>query len=97
MAFDRLFQCVAQSVGIGDVVFDVVIVEPVALVVFADFTVLAPQVAARREFLNATADRHQRLHLRSDIQVAVFIVPHIQRDDAEVVTANQVSVFFRVV
>ncbi|MNG61390.1 hypothetical protein D3C79_195740 [compost metagenome] len=97
VAFHRVFQRVAQGVGVGDVVFNRVVIEPVTLVIFADLTVLAPQVAACREFFDGTANRHQRFHFRSHIQVAEFIMPHVQRDNAQMVAANQVGVFLGVV
>ncbi|MNE39674.1 hypothetical protein D3C80_1336390 [compost metagenome] len=93
MAFHRVFQRVAQGIGVGHVVFNVVVIEPVTLIIFADLAVLAPQVAARREFFNGAANRHQRFHFRGDIQVAEFVMAHVQRDNAQMVAANQVSVF----
>ncbi len=97
MAFHGIFQRLTQLGFIRHVVFNRVIIEPVALIVRTDFTVFTPQIAARRELFNGAADRNQGFHFGRDIEVAVFIVTHVQRDNADVVTANQVSVFFAVV
>ncbi|MNG87101.1 hypothetical protein D3C79_458940 [compost metagenome] len=93
MAFHRIFQRVAQCVGIGHIVFDIVVIEPVALVIFVDLAVQAPQIAACREFFDSATDRHQRFHFGGDIQVAEFVMAHVERDNAQVIAANQVSVF----
>ncbi len=97
MAFYGLFQRLTQLSFVGNVVLNGVVIEPVALVVRADLTVLAPQVAARRELFNGAANWYQGFHFRGDIEVAVLIVPHVKRDNTEVVTANQVRIFFAVV
>ncbi len=97
MAFYRLFQRLTQFVFVRDVVFHRVVVEPVALVVLADFAIFAPQVAACRELFNRAANRNQRFHFRGNVEVTVFVVTHIQRDDADVVATNQIRVFFAVV
>ena len=97
MAFHGVFQGLAQLGFVRDVVFYRIIVEPVTLVIGADLAIFAPQIAARREFFNGAAYRHQGFHFRGNVEVAVLIVAHVQRDNADVVTANQVRVFFAVV
>ena len=88
MAFHRLFQRLAQLVLIGNVVFHRVVIEPVTLIVLANFAVFAPQVAARRELFNGAAYRHQRFHFGGDIEVAVFVMAHIQRNNTDMVATN---------
>ena len=97
MAFDGLFQRLAQHVFVRFVVFYRIELEPVTLVVLTNLTVFAPQVAACRELFNRAADRHQRLHFRGDIKVAVFVMTHIKRDDSNVVATNQPGILFAVV
>ncbi|MGY6036075.1 hypothetical protein ACUY4R_004190 [Kosakonia sp. BK9b] len=97
MAFNGVFQRLAQFCFIGDIVFHRIVVKPVTLVIRTDFPVFAPQVAAGRELFNGTANRNQRFHFRRDIEVAVLIMPHIERDNADMIAANQVSVLFAVI
>ena len=97
MAFYGIFQRLTQLGFVSHVVFYRVVVEPVALVVLADLTVFAPQVAACRELFNGAAHRDQGLHFRRHVEVAVLIVAHVQRDNTDVVAANQIGVFFTVV
>ena len=97
MAFHGIFQRLTQLGFVRHVVFYRVVVEPVALVVRTDLAVFTPQVTACRELFDGAADRHQGFHFRRNVEVAVFIVAHVQRDNTDVVAANQVGVFFAVV
>ncbi len=81
MAFNRIFQCVGKLDFVGYVVFDVVVIKPIAMIVFADLAILTPQIAASREFFYGAANGYQGFHFRSYKHIAVFVVPHIQRDN----------------
>ena len=97
MAFHRFFQRLAQFVFVGYVVFNRIVVEPITLVILTDFTVFAPQIATGRELLNGAANWGQCFHFRSDVEVTEFVVTHVQRDNTDMVAANQVRVLLAVV
>ena len=97
MAFHRIFQRLTQLVFIGHVVFDRIVIKPITLIILTNFAVLTPQIATGREFFDCAAYRNQGFHFRRDVEVTVFVVPHIQWDDPDVIATNQISVLFAVV
>ncbi len=97
LALDRRFQRGFQLGLVADVVLDRAVFHPVALVPLFELAILAPQVVSRREGFDALADRHQRLHLGGDIEVAVLVTTGIEGDDPHVVATNQVGILFGVI
>ena len=92
LPLDGRFEGGAQGRNVGAGLFHGVVFEPVAIVPADHFPLFARPVVARQEGLDRGADPFEGFQLRGHVELLVAVPADVERDDADRIAGDQVTV-----